>query len=284
MIIKTYKELEFFINMFKSGNAELLILESRGGLGKSRLVEDSLRDNHHLKILSHVTPMQLYILGYKFRDLPIVIDDCDGLLYNDQNVSLLKMLCETREIKRLSWLSTCGLLREQNIPPTYETKSKVLILTNDFQALSKKVGALKDRGWHILFEPSDKEILNKIQQIKGYCNLDLSNNNIDEVYNLIEEHSSFCDFSLRTFVKGLSLFKHCKKSKIDWKNILLKEMGINSKLILINKCLDSCEKEKDRVEMWENEGFSKRSFYDYKAKLMQKCRCISKMPASLQSR
>jgi len=95
MIVRTYKELEFFLDMFKKGNAELLIIESRGGLGKSRLVEDTLRDSHYLKILSHVTPMQLYILGYKFKDLPIVIDDCDGLLYNDQNISLLKMFCET---------------------------------------------------------------------------------------------------------------------------------------------------------------------------------------------
>ena len=271
MIVKTYKEIEFFIDMFKGGNAELLILESRGGLGKSRLIEDSLRDTHHLKILSHITPMQLYILGHKFMDSPIVIDDCDGLLHNDQNISLLKMFCETREVKRVSWLSTCSLLKEQNIPLSYETKSKVLILTNDFQTLSKKIGALQDRGWHILFEPTDKEILERIKKIKGYCNTDLSNNEINEVYQLIETHSAFCKFSLRTFVKGLALFKQCKGMKTDWREILLKEMELNDKLILASKCLNNFKNEKDRIEEWENNGFSKRSFYDYKAKLMQKC-------------
>lgn len=284
MIIKNYKELEFFINMFKSGNTELLIIESRGGLGKSRIVEDRLRDTHYLKILSHITPMQLYILGYKFRDLPIVIDDCDGLLYNDQNVSLLKMFCETREVKRVSWLSTCSLLKEQEIPLSYETKSKVLILTNDFQTISKKIGALQDRGWHILFEPTDKEILERIKKIKGYCNVDLSNNEINEVYQLIERHSAFCNFSLRTFIKGLALFKQCKDVKINWKEILLKEMGVCNKLVLVSQCLESCESDKERVKMWENNGFSRRSFYDYKSKFVQKCTHFSKMPALLHKK
>jgi len=174
----------------------------------------------------------------------------------------------------VSWLSTCGILKEQEVPLSYETKSKALILTNDFQTLSKKIGALQDRGWHILFEPTDKEILKKIEKIKGYCDFDLSNNEISEVYNLIEKHPAFCNFSLRTFVKGLALFKQCKEMKIDWKEILLKEMGVNSKLVLVSRCLESCESDKDRIGVWESNGFSKRSFYDYKAQLVQKCRDI----------
>jgi len=36
MIVKTYKELEFYVNMFKNGNADLLIIEGRGGKGKTQ--------------------------------------------------------------------------------------------------------------------------------------------------------------------------------------------------------------------------------------------------------
>ena len=279
MLVRTYKELEFFLDMFKNGNAELLVLESRGGLGKSRLVEETMKEIPHLKILSHVTPMQLYILGYKFKDVPIIIDDVDGLLSNNQNISLLKVFCETRETKRISWLSTCGLLREQNIPLSYETKSKVLILTNDFQTLSKKVGALQDRGWHIIFKPTDEEVLNKINQIKGYLDIDISSNEIREVYSLIEKHSNFCDFSIRTFIKGLSLYKQCKEKKVSWKEILLQEMGLNNKLILISQCINKYDNEKERIAEWKSHGFSKRSYYDYKLKLVQKCNHIPKIPA-----
>jgi hypothetical protein len=283
MIIKTYKELSFFVNMFKNGHADLLIIESRGGLGKSRLAEEILKDKIYLKILSHITPMQLYIMGFKFRDLPILIDDVDCLLYNEQNISLLKMFCETREVKRVSWLSTCGILREQGVPLSYETKSKVLILTNDFRVLSKKLGALQDRGWYIQFNPTDEKILNKIKEIKGYCDFNLNNDEINKVYDLIEKYSSFCKFSLRSFVKGLSLFKHCKNMKTDWRDILLHEMKVNSKLILIGKCIDSHNSDKERIKMWEDSGFSRRSFYDYKTKFLQKCRHISKTPAQLHN-
>ena len=49
MKVKTYKELEFFLDMFHKNNAELLIIESGGGLGKSRLVEDKFRNNRYLR-------------------------------------------------------------------------------------------------------------------------------------------------------------------------------------------------------------------------------------------
>jgi len=99
MIVRTYSELSFFINMFKNGNSDLLILESRGGLGKSRLFESIMTEEPYLRILSHITPLQLFILGYKNLHKPILIDDVDGLLHNDENLSLLKMYCETRDIK-----------------------------------------------------------------------------------------------------------------------------------------------------------------------------------------
>ena len=35
--------------IFHKNNAELLIIESRGGLGKSRLVEDKFRNNRYLR-------------------------------------------------------------------------------------------------------------------------------------------------------------------------------------------------------------------------------------------
>ena len=48
MIIKTYEELKFFIEMFKNGNADLLIIESLGGYGKTQMVENVI----YVEILS----------------------------------------------------------------------------------------------------------------------------------------------------------------------------------------------------------------------------------------
>ena len=271
MIIKTYSELAFFVNMFKNGNADLLIVESRGGLGKSRFIESVMSEEPYLRILSHVTPMQFFILGFQYRNLPVVIDDVDGLLSNEETVSLLKQFCETIETKEIAWLTTHNLLNQQNIPQRYETKSKVCILTNDFRELTKKISALKDRGWYIEFKPNNGEILNKIKEIiSGVCK-DISYEEKLEVFNLISNYSKFCDFSLRTFVKGCHLYKECKNKGVDWKNILLNDLKINPKLVFLNSLLDSHTEDKDRIESWEKEGYSKRSYYYYKRLLMQRC-------------
>jgi len=271
MIITKYSDLAFFINMFKNQNADLLIIESRGGLGKSRFIETIMSEEPYLRILSHITPMQMFILGYKYKNLPLVIDDCDGLLHSDETISLLKMFCETIETKEIAWLTTHNLLNQQGIPQRYETKSKVCILTNDFKELSKKVSALKDRGWLIQFKPSDEEVLNKIKEIIPVIEKDMSYETKLEVFNLIKQYSKFCDFSLRTFVKGLFLFKECQNNSIDWKSILLNDLKINPKLVLINKILEEYQEETLRITEWEKNGYSKRSYYDYKTLLMQKC-------------
>lgn len=266
MIIRTYKELIFFINMFKNSNSELLIVESRGGCGKSRIVEEHMQNMPHAIVHSHITPMQLYILGYKYRDLPLIFDDVDGLLYNKQTMALLKMFCETRDTKTIGWYSTSNILKSQKIPQTYKTKSKVLILTNNFQALSKKVGALQDRGWLIEFKPTDEELLKKMEDIKIYYKNKLTKKEINKVYNLIKKHSKDGDFSLRTFVKGVSLYKQCKIIEdSSWEKNLLSDMNINPKVVLFNGIMTKYNSDKERVTIWEKEGFSKRSFYYYKS-------------------
>lgn len=253
--------------MFKNGNADLLIIESKGGLGKSRFFENVMSEEPYLRILSHITPMQMFILGYKFKDKKILVDDVDGLLNSDETISLLKMFCETREIKEVAWLSTHALLAQQNIPPRYETRSKVCILTNSFKELTKKVSALKDRGFFLEFKPTDEELLNRIKEIISEVPSSLSIEERFEVFNLIKQYSKFCDFSLRTFIKGLFLYKECKNKEIDWKSILLNDLKINPKLVLLDKILRDYESEKDRIGAWENEGYSRRNYYEFKLKL-----------------
>lgn len=271
MIIKTYDELLFFMNMFKNGNTDLMIIESRGGLSKSRLIESVMSEEPYLRILSHVSPMKLFVLGYQYKDLPIVFDDVDCLLHSEDNISLLKMFAETRQNKEIAWLTTHNLLNQEGIPQKYETDSRVCILTNDFKELTKKVSALKDRGWYIEFKPTDEEILKKIKEIIPSTDNSLDYEEKLEVYSLIKDYSRFCEFSLRTFVKGLQLYKECKNKPLSWKAILLRDLNINPKLVLINDLLGKHEKDLDRIEEWEKQGFSKRSYYDYKNILVQKC-------------
>lgn len=271
MIIRTYEQLRFYVEMFKNGNADLLILEGVGGLSKSRTVEEVMKDKEYLKIVSHVSPMKLFILGFQYRDRPLIFDDCDNLLQNESCLSLLKMFCQTDEVKEIQWATTSVKLDQEGIPEKYETRSKVIIICNRFNELTEKISALRDRSWFVEFRPSNEEILAKMKEILPLVHSELTIEEKTEVFEVIEKYVNVAEeVSLRTFIKGLSLFKECKSKGIDWRDILLSSIELNPKMVLLDRILRDYEREADRINAWEENGYSRRSFYDYKLKLNAK--------------
>ena len=73
-------------------------------------------------------------------------------------VRLLKCLCQTEEEKAVAWHSDARSLERQGIPSEFTTKSRVVIISNDWQTLNKNVAALQDRGHVLLFQPSAAEV------------------------------------------------------------------------------------------------------------------------------
>ena len=262
MIVTKYEELEFYIKMFKDGNCDLLILSSSAGLGKSSIVAEAMQETNHLMINSHASPMSLYIAGHEHVDEPIIFQDCDGLLYNNDNIGLLKQFTETREIKKVSWFTTNKSLDGLDIPNSYETKSRCLIETNNLDYLTKKILPLKDRGWLIQFQPSKAEILQRIDKIRK-CYGEEGN---DEVFALISRLANYSNtISLRTFIKGINLFKQC--NGVGWEERLMKEMEINPKLQLMDRILQTCQTDNEALECWNQNNLGRTSFFEYRKKL-----------------
>ena len=94
--ITTYLELSSFISAFGDGHLNMLVVCSRGGLGKSETVQRALEGDPVI-ISGHETPLDLYGKLFDGRDRLVVFDEIDGLLANAANVGLLKQVCETRE-------------------------------------------------------------------------------------------------------------------------------------------------------------------------------------------
>ena len=274
MIVRTYKDLEFYVNMFRDGNSELLVIVGDGGIGKSRIVDDIMKDIEHVKILSHITPMSLFITGYTHANIPIIFDDVDTLLNNKECVALLKQFCETSQTKEIQWTTTSKILEIAGIPSRYETKTQACIIGNDFRKLNKMVGALIDRGFLINFQPTVSEILSKIDEIKNNMNNGLTVHEMDEVFELIQKFAKFGNVTLRTFIKGNQLYKQCNGND-GWEERLLAEMEIESKLQIIDRLLKNFKTDKERLIQWYRCGWSRRSYYGWKGKIVKKC--ISKL-------
>ena len=263
MEIRTYEELRFFIDFFKKGGCNLLILSSHPGLGKSFAVDEALNNGHKV-ISSHATPLSIYLTLWENIDKPIVIRDVDGLLYSNDNTSILKMLTESKEVRTISWLTTMKLGNNgEDIPPSFETRSPLLIETNNIDYLLHRVQPLADRGWVVRFEPDVEEVINKIDEIRKYY----SKEGNDEVFNLIKKFASYStNLSLRLFTKGLQLYRYTKGQ--GWKDLLLREMQISEKLVKVRKLLEVYKSDKERLSKWKNYGWSRASYYNYKKKIL----------------
>ena len=157
LFLRSYDRLEQYLQAFAKGHFHLLILIGAGGLAKSRSVRAVL-GSEACWIEGNATPFGIYAKLYRHRDRFVVIDDVDGLYADRSGVRLLKCLCQTEEEKAVAWHSDARSLERQGIPREFTTKSRVIIISNDWKTLDKNVAALQDRGHVLFFQPSAAEV------------------------------------------------------------------------------------------------------------------------------
>ena len=161
-VVISYRRLEEYIDAFAKGHLNLLILTGGPGLAKSRTVRARLRHDV-CWIEGNATAFGMYAKLFACRGQVVVIDDVDSLYSNAQCVRLLKCLCQTEEEKRLAWHSAAASLERDGIPREFSTRSRLLIISNDWQTLNRNVAAVQDRGHLISFEPPPPEVHAKVQ-------------------------------------------------------------------------------------------------------------------------
>ena len=205
--VSRYDDLFRFIQKFREGFFDLLIVQSRGGLGKSfntnRILNGSV-----LKINSHMTPLGLYEELFKNRDLDVWMDDVENLFANDKTVGICKQLCETHPEKEICYLTSWNMLKTRKVPKRFKTASKVLMTINNVQRLQNAgIQALLDRGLFLNFCPSPKEVSDYVRS-----NFDSAD---EEVLVFL---SGLKSFGLRDYVKCSQL----KRAGFDdWKKLYL---------------------------------------------------------------
>jgi hypothetical protein len=158
--VHSYERLEAYLRAFAAGHFHLLILVGTGGLAKSRSVR-SVLDGRGCWIEGNATPFGMYVKLYRHRDQFVVIDDVDALYADRSGVRLLKCLCQTEEEKAVAWHTDAKSLERQGIPREFVTRSRVVIIANDWQTLNRNVAALQDRGHVLFFEPGAAEVHRK---------------------------------------------------------------------------------------------------------------------------
>lgn len=255
LIIRDYEKFESYISKFAEGHLNLLILISNAGTGKSHSVRKKLGKGA-LWIEGSASAFGMYQALYRNRHLPVVIDDVDELFRDRSCVRLLKCLCQTDPVKRISWY-TNATKSGSGIPVDFETTSQTIIIANEWETINHNVGAVQDRGHLIFFEPTLEAIHKKVAD--WFWD--------QEIYDFVGENLFlFPRLSMRNYVNAAEL----KKAGLDWMDVFFAECECEVTL-KVSKILSdqSIACEPARVKAFAALGGGGRTtYYKYKKKLL----------------
>ena len=247
MLITTFDELHAWLKAFSDGEITLMVIQARGGLGKTYQVKRAFAGVKINAFSGHATPLSIYKELYFNRDAPTVFDDVDALLHNKTTVALLKQICDTGENKTVRYTTTAPAAAD--VPASYDTTTRTIIITNDLKRSGKNLGALFTRGVVLEFAPSHDEVfkaLSSFAQDKEILSF------LSGIYERIE------DFNFRHYEVACQV----KASGQDWRDWLERDTGAVNLMVVVRDCLLLSGDE--RFKLWvERSGLSRRSFYRY---------------------
>ena len=254
--LKSYKDLADYMKAFGEKKLNLLVVVSRGGLGKTFIAEESLATLGPLIFTGHVTPLSLYkeLLerNREEKDFVVIFDDVDTLMLNKTNIALLKQLCDTREDKTIKYFTTSPVLK--NTANEFSTSCKVLMLMNELKTDDKNLNALLTRAHLIYFNPPDVEVIDYLRTF----------GDDKEILDFIERFAPFSKtLNLRVYKRATEL----KESKLDWKQEVISELDIDSRLFEIERLMCKYKTDQEREKHFSE---SRSNFYRFKRVFISK--------------
>ena len=256
--LTTYERLDEYLRAFAKGHFHLMILVGAGGLAKSRSVRAVLATARRAG--SRATPPRLACTPSSTGTAISSSSSTTSMPSTPTaaGVRLLKCLCQTEEEKAVAWHSDARSLERQGIPREFTTKSRVVIISNDWQTLNKNVAALQDRGHVLLFQPSASEV--HAQAGKWFDD--------EEIYGWFAANlHRVREPSLRHYVRA----KELKAAGMDWTEVLAAE-DENPRARLVTEILASpaYDSTAARVKAFvEQGGGCRATFFNYRRYLLK---------------
>jgi hypothetical protein len=267
--LTTYAQLDLYLEKFAAGEFGLLLLLGRHGTGKSESVRhalgcpsssengDASAEADMLYVEGHVQPYGLYRDLWEHRDQPVVLDDLDRLHADGNCVRLLKPLCNTERVKRITWLSNLTL-NDNEVPASFVTTSSVILIANEWRTVNPSVRALEDRAIILHFDPPKAEVHRRVAAWFDDR----------EVYEFIER--------ILPWITELSMRHYCKASQLrcagmpDWRRSLLQMVLPDPRLACVVALQHdpALKSEQVRVEHFvDKTGCSRATYFRMKARL-----------------
>jgi len=125
-----------------SKNVRAVTVTGAPGVGKTYTVEQILEQSSATKntqfeiVRGALSAVNLYKLAYRNRKAGnvIVLDDADSIFNDEDALNILKVLCDSSEVRKVSWMKESNALKEDDIPQSFEFNGAMIFISNlDFQ-------------------------------------------------------------------------------------------------------------------------------------------------------
>lgn len=146
-ISETFLMLDKIVDASVRGVIRGLVVSGPPGVGKSFGVEKQLEaanmfrtmaghDPRYEIVSGGVSSIGLYQKLYHNRgkDQVLVFDDCDGVLFEEECLNLLKAALNSGERRKINWNKESRVLQTEDIPESFDFEGSIIFLSNiDFE-------------------------------------------------------------------------------------------------------------------------------------------------------
>lgn len=232
-ISETFEILRDMTEAVAGGIVKGLVVSGASGIGKSFTVESTLKEN--LTVMGQmrgVSSMYEFLHGamsapvlyqklWEFRENcnVLVFDDCDGILYDEDALNILKAALDSKPIRQIHWNTNSLILEQKGIPNSFEYKGSIVFITNiDFTQvrsprISNHLSAIVSRCHYMnlgINTPRQKilHIKNVVDNTNMLSNHNLTDTEKNEVMDYVLSNAEkLREISLRSCLKVADLRK-----------------------------------------------------------------------------
>jgi len=258
-----FKELKHLIRLVGRGYSTSLIIEGKGGLGKTYEVIKTLTEikADFVVYRSHSTPLKFYEFLFYNNGKTIVLDDLEGILENASGISILKGALWPLFDKLIVSYSTTS--EKLEVPPEFEFTGQIIFCVNSLRK-NPELEALRTRGLYYYLDFPYIEIITVMFEIAKNPYKTLSLDERLKITRFILENTSEAtrELNFRTLFKALDIFLYCKETGEDWKSLVLGLLGECDIKLLVKELSESGLEVREQARGFiENTGKSRATFF-----------------------
>jgi len=270
-----YGPLRNYVKMVTGGYSNLLMLDAKGGLGKSHnvcaVLDDELDESSWYHQKGFTTPIELYKTLWKARDRDTVLflDDMSGVTSNQKAIDMLKAATETQGDEnwieyRTSQDIDHPFIDGATLPNTFCFRGRIVMSFNDTPD-NRHFNALKDRGtyYNMSFTYQERlDLIDAIAELDEFSNLTVSTQRSIADWISTVTDSSF-DVTIRTFEEICKMYEFANDDdSANWERMALEIFNLDYEKHRIIQLRENGDQPIEaQVETWCDEFDKSESTY-----------------------